>query len=311
MKKTLIVLLILTCTLLCSCSDKSANTPSGSPDGSYPVSEVTDSIKKPLRMIKADGKLYYDSGRPGNIASRCGTLDGILTQAVKEHEIPKNNNECNFEGADGYQNATSITKEVLINGEWMIFKLFDDPELDMSVFDYCYYIKGKTKNAKIKTEIVVLTEDIDYSFADHLRQLGSYIDPDEKKYRTTFRVYGDTDKWGISLSAKDVTKSGLTLMIEQFGGSDVNNLTTGEWFMLEINKNDEWKPLDTNPLIDFAWNDVAYPIVLNDITELKVEWEWLYDKLEPGYYKMKKEIINSGSYGSFDKDLYEVYFEIK
>jgi len=311
MKKILIVLLIITCMLLCSCSDKSADTPSGNPDDSYTAYEVTDSIKKPLRMIKADGKLYYDSGKPSSIASRCGTLDGNLTQAVKEHEIPKNNNECNFEGADGYQNATSITKEVSINGEWIIFKLFDDPELDMGVFDYCYYIKGKTKNAEKESEIVVLTEDIDYSFEDHLRRFGSYIAPDENKYQTTFRVYGDTDKWGISLSAKDVSPLGLTIQFEQFGGFEVKELTTGEWFMIEVNKNDEWTPLNTNPLIDFAWNDVAYPIILNDITELKVEWKWLYGELEPGFYKMKKEIVNSGSDGSFDKDLYEVYFEIK
>ena len=314
MKRILITSLILSCLLFSACNDSTSVGVIGGADGPTSIfvsSENGDTVKKPLRMIKVDGKLYYDSGKVSDMTPRCGTLDGELKQVGAEHEIPKNDNECNFEGAEGYQSATSITKEIPINGEWVIFKQFDDSELDMSIFKYCFYLKGKTPNAEKESEIVVLTEDINYDFEEHNKLFSSSQTPNDKKYRTTFRVYGDIDKWGVSLRAKDITNVGLTILIEQFGGSPAGELQTGEWFSLEVVKDNEWKPVATNPLIDYAWNDVAYPIKKNDITELKVDWKWLYGELEPGYYKLKKEITDFSAAGDFDKDLYELYFTIE
>lgn len=119
------------------------------------------------------------------------------------------------------------------------------------------------------------------------------------------------DKWGLSLYAEDVTPKGITLKIEQFGGSPTGELQTGEWFSLEVIKDNEWKAVETNPLVDYAWNDVAYLIKKNDITELKVDWKWLYGELEPGYYRLKKEIMDFRETGDFDKEIYEVYFTIE
>ena len=64
-------------------------------------------------------------------------------------------------------------------------------------------------------------------------------------------------------------------------------------------------------MIDYAWEDIAYYIKLNDITPLEVEWKWLYGELSSGYYRMTKEISNRNDNSSFDKDLYEVYFTIE
>ena len=75
-------------------------------------------------MFNVDGDLYYDSGLVSKNSSRCGTMDGALKKAVKENEIPLKSGEANFE-ADGYQLATSITKEVNIDGKWVIFKKYD------------------------------------------------------------------------------------------------------------------------------------------------------------------------------------------
>ncbi|MBP3359346.1 MAG: hypothetical protein J6N52_00705 [Clostridia bacterium] len=315
MKRIIITSLIMSCLLLSACTDSTSVGVIGGADGPtniYVSSENGEAVKKPIRMIKVDGKLYYDSGKVSDMTARCGTLDGELKQVGEEYEIPQNDNECNFEGADGYQNATSITKEIPIDGDWVIFKLFDDSELDMSIFKYCFYLMGKSPNAEKESEIIALTEDINYDYSKHAERLfSSQYNPDGEKYATTFRPYGDYDKWGVTLSSKDITNTGLTILCEQFGGAPTGELRTGEWFSLEVIKDDEWKPVETNPLIDYAWNDVAYGIKSNDITELKVDWEWLYGELPPGFYKLKKEIMDFSAAGDYDKDLYELYFTIE
>ena len=117
------------------------------------------------------------------------------------------------------------------------------------------------------------------------------------------------DKWGLSLYAENVTNSGMTIIFKQSGAEQNLELNTGSWFKLEKNIDGEWTPVDTNPLIDYGWDDVAYVIKNNATTELDVEWKWLYGELEPGAYRLSKEIQRSNK-GSFDKDIYYVHFEI-
>ncbi len=318
MKRFFIISLIMCSLFLSACENKSIGIIGGS-DGPTAIfvgeeNGNTDTVKKPIRMIKVDGQLYYDSGKVSENTPRCGTMDGALKQVGAQHEIPKNDNECNFEGAEGYQHATSITKEVPIDGKWVIFKLFDDPELDMDIFKYCFYIKGHLPNAEKDSELVVLTEDINYAFDDFSRialQSKAEINEDENVYLSTFCIYEDVDKWGITLSAKDITNKGLTILCEQFGGSPTGELQTGEAFSLEYSDNGDWKPVPTNPLIDYAWHQVAYMVKKNDVTEFKVEWEWLYGELKSGYYKLKKEFTDFRATGDFGTEMYELYFTVE
>jgi len=312
--KRIFVLALISCGLLLSACDDASIGVIGGADGPTSVMvsyENGENVKKPLRMIKVDGKLYYDSGKASEFSPRCGTLDGKLKQVGATHEIPRKNNECNFEGAEGYQNATSITKEVLLNGEWVIFKMFDDSELDMRVFKYCFYLKGKSPNAEKPHEIVVLTENINYDFAEHNKLLSSYQNPNDKKYRTTFRVYGDTDEWGITLYCDDVTPTGLTLQIEQFGGNPSGSLEFGAAYTLETTANDKWQAVETKTGEPLVWNMLAYNIKKNDITEMKIDWQYAYGRLKPGFYCLKKEIMDFRAAGDYDTKTYEVYFTIK
>ena len=116
------------------------------------------------------------------------------------------------------------------------------------------------------------------------------------------------DEWGISLSAKDVTPTGLTLLIEQKGGHPSGELSTGTWFKLEEKTEDDWLEVSTNPLIDFVWTMEAYMIQKDDVTEFKVDWKWLYGILEPGAYRISKEITDLKVAGVFDKKIYTYEF---
>lgn len=80
-----------------------------------------DSTEKEIgRIIKVNGTLYYDTGEKST-ELRCGMMDGNITKVIKETEIPENNGEANFVGAEGYQYGRENTIEVPLDGEWVIF----------------------------------------------------------------------------------------------------------------------------------------------------------------------------------------------
>ena len=119
----------------------------------------------------------------------------------------------------------------------------------------------------------------------------------------------NTDQWGISICAEDVTPKGMTLKIMQSGGNPSGNLETGVGYSLTMHSDGEWQPVETKaPVI---WTLVAYDIKKNDITEMKVDWQNTYGTLKPGDYCLKKEIMDFRAAGDYDTETYEVYFTIE
>ncbi|MDO4744003.1 MAG: hypothetical protein Q4A86_01310 [Clostridia bacterium] len=314
MKRFLVITVVLSSLLLSACfNSRSVGVIGGadSPTSIYVSNENKGFEKRPVRMIKVDGKLYYDSGRISDMTGRCGTLDGNLKRSGKGFEIPQNDGECNFDGAAGYQSTTSITKEIPLDDGWVIFKQFDTTGLDMDKLKYCFYLKGRLPNASEDSEIVVLSESKDVDFKTVTKDLySSKFNPDETKYETAFVFYDTGDKWGVKLGTKDVSKTGLTLMFEQFGGTPSGELQTGAWYKLETHFNGEWQ--DVKAKVDNAvWNSIAYGIRKNDITELEVNWEFLYGELPPGLYRISKEIMDFRKSGDFDEKVYQAYFTVE
>ncbi|MBR3576110.1 MAG: hypothetical protein IKL42_01765, partial [Clostridia bacterium] len=165
--KKLFSVIILVALILSGC-----NTPS----------DKTQIEKRAVRMINVDGRLYYDSGLLSKHTVKCGTMDGDLIKTVAENEIPQADGQCNFDGAKGYQHTSKITKEVLLDEGWTIFKLFENDGKDISRFKYCYYIKGRHPNAEKDTEIVVLSKTEDVTFAQTAgRMFSSQFDTNEKE----------------------------------------------------------------------------------------------------------------------------------
>ena len=123
-------------------------------------------------------------------------------------------------------------------------------------------------------------------------------------------IYVDEDKWGLTLYAEDVTNTGMVIKFKQFGGNPTGELNTGEWYELEKLEDDNWQIIHTNRLINIVWNSIAYKIKSNDITELKVEWEWLYGELPAGSYRLSKKVMDLRKPGDFDEKVYKVHFSI-
>ncbi len=266
--------------------------------------------KKPIRMFNVDGDLYYDSGIVSGNTPRCGTMDGELKKTVKENEIPLKSGEANFE-VEGYQNATSITKEVNIDGQWLIFKKYDLYDHTLDGLKYCYYIKGHLNNAAIDNEIIVLSENEDIAFNDVYEPLlSSQLNAGAGIGKTLHNAILH-DKWGITLYADDVTPKGLTLKIEQFGGSPSGTLEYGAVYFLETTVNDEWEPVETITGEPLVWNMLAYGVKMNDVSEININFEHGYGELKPGFYRLKKEFMDFKATGDYDTETYEVYFTIE
>ncbi len=116
--------------------------------------------------------------------------------------------------------------------------------------------------------------------------------------------------WGLTLSIKDVTASGLTLVCTQSGGEPTGELQTGTEYRLMVLENDVWKEVPT-VIENFGWNSLAYLIPLEDSVEFEIDWEWLYGELPVGIYRIEKEFIDFKETGKYDTAVYEVEFEIK
>ncbi len=320
MKRMLIISLLLYSLLLTACNNASIGVIGGA-DGptSIYVSGDTHKIKgqfgeqlekKPVRMINIDGELYYDSGLVSDTVPRCGTLDGELKKTVKENEIPLKSGAANF-AAEGYQNATGITKEVNIGGEWVIFKKYDTYGRMLEGLKYCYYIKGHLNNAALDSEIIVLSEDEDITFNDVYEPLLSSQSTAGAGIGKTLHNPILNDKWGITFYFDDLTPTGLTLKIEQFGGNPSGELQMGAAYFLETTVDDEWQEVKTITGEPLVWNSMAYMVKKNDITEMNIDWRYAYGELKPGFYRLKKEIMDFRAAGDYDKETYEVYFTIE
>jgi len=119
------------------------------------------------------------------------------------------------------------------------------------------------------------------------------------------------DEWGITLSAEDVTPIGMTLVCTQSGGKFKGELQTGTPFFLERFVEGEWLPVSSKPEEEVAWTMIALGIQPNNTTKWKVDWEFLYGYLEPGTYRMAKEIMDFRSPGKYTEKTYYVEFAIE
>lgn len=126
---------------------------------------------------------------------------------------------------------------------------------------------------------------------------------------------GDEDlpDWGLTLSAKDVTPSGLTLVCTQSGGEfteEFSGLITGEAYYLVKIKNKSGRLVST-VIKDYGFDAIAYIIPLNADTEFNVNWEWLYGELEPGTYRLVKGFTELRENGNHIDADYWVEFVIE
>ena len=105
------------------------------------------------------------------------------------------------------------------------------------------------------------------------------------------------NKWGITLEARNVTPTGMTLAYSQSGGENVPELTTGERYIVQKHKLTGWKEVKNTD--NAAWILVAYVLPKEATHEFDINWENLYGRLPDGEYRIGKEISDEMFYACF------------
>lgn len=106
--------------------------------------------------------------------------------------------------------------------------------------------------------------------------------------------------WGITLTAKDVTPFGLTVVCTQSGGNITGELQTGSMYWIEKKDKDVWKKAEYIMEEPVCWNSIAYLITANGKTEWTVNWERLYGELPAGEYRIGKQIADFREANGYD-----------
>ena len=118
-----------------------------------------------------------------------------------------------------------------------------------------------------------------------------------------------TSPLGVTLTAKDVTPTGLTLVCTQSGGKPTGVLQTGSPYWLEIWADGYWER--TPIYAEITWTMEAWTIPKGGSTQWTVNWENIYFPLPAGRYRIGKEIMDFRGTGDYDEYNYYAEFTVE
>jgi len=148
------------------------------------------------------------------------------------------------------------------------------------------------------------------------RDSQNHVAEDEIVYseiqHSALRADNDLD-FGLTLTAEDVTNTGLTLTFEQSGGTFKGELQFDSQYSLEKLDGAKWVVCDTLiPEEEIAWTMELHLIQEGGSAEWDVDWTNLYGELKPGNYRIAKNIFdNVEGTPDFDMNTYFAYFTVK
>lgn len=133
---------------------------------------------------------------------------------------------------------------------------------------------------------------------------------------TRFEEFGGTAYYsfytsplGVTITAKDVTPTDLTLVCTQSGGTPTGELQTGSPFWLEGWVDGQWErlPLDDKRIV---WTMEGWLIPKGRSVDWTVNWENIYYPLPDGHYRIGKEIMDFRGPGDFDEYTCYAHFTV-
>lgn len=94
---------------------------------------------------------------------------------------------------------------------------------------------------------------------------------------------------GVSMVIKEgtLTRRGATIIITDNSGKDY---TYGDEYRIDKYDDGKWEELEVIVEGNYAWNSIGYYVDKNNKLELDVKWEWLYGRLDDGYYRIVKRV---------------------
>ena len=188
---------------------------------------------------------------------------------------------------------------------------------DDMVFMYKKTLTGRSPNAARSGMYIVLTNDPDITFEDVNRSLYSSNSSDWLSGTIIIGMHvidengnpieNIDNSIGLSISVKDITPTGCTLVFFQHDGNVTGELQTGPWYELQV-KNEDGDWIDNSAKdIEKGWEEIAYLINKKETTELTMNWEQYYGYLKCGHYRIAKKVMDYRAPGDYDE--YDVYAE--
>ncbi len=120
------------------------------------------------------------------------------------------------------------------------------------------------------------------------------------------------DPFGVTLSVKDVTPTGLTLVCTQSGGSPTGELHTTATFRIQQKVFDTWAYRDTilGEEEVYNWAEESHVIPMGGSCEITLAWADLYGTLPAGSYRLAKAVTDVRGESDADAFTYFVEFDI-
>lgn len=115
--------------------------------------------------------------------------------------------------------------------------------------------------------------------------------------------------WGITLSAENVTTTGMTLVCSQSGGKPTGKLQCGSAYSLLEYSGGEWNAVPCL-LGEAVWTMEAYALPQGGKIKFELDWVDLYGELPAGIYRIEKEFIDFRGGGDYDTETYCTEFGI-
>lgn len=111
----------------------------------------------------------------------------------------------------------------------------------------------------------------------------------------------------LEIVENTLSREGLTLLI--VNDSEKTLVYNGS-FSLEKKVDGNWYEVKDILGGNFGFEDIGYGTDPQDSSELVIEWEWLYGKLNSGEYRLIKNVLDFRASGDYDKHNLAIEFEL-
>lgn len=105
---------------------------------------------------------------------------------------------------------------------------------------------------------------------------------------------------GVSMTAREGTVSAKGLTLE-FSNITDSECIYGEYYILEKKIGGNWFQVPVAFEGEYGFDSIGYFLEPHGESEWTSDWEWLYGSLEPGEYRIVKDILDFRETGDHDK----------
>lgn len=116
---------------------------------------------------------------------------------------------------------------------------------------------------------------------------------------------------GVTFAAKDITPTGMTLIVKQSGGEPTGELKTGSFYVIDKFDGSDWVGVPyVSDESSNAWDSDVYWLEMDGEIEIVMDWSEIYGELPAGKYRLSKDIVDFRGLGDFDPSMHHFEFEI-